>query len=70
MIMQKEETLKVETITVDEGKTLYRWMPRAMGRATTIRKRTSHVKIILTGEIDEKVKKQLNQENSRSLSRV
>jgi len=54
----KEEGLKIETITVDDGPTAKRWMPRAMGRATTIRKRTSHVKIILTGEVDEKVKKE------------
>ena len=53
----KEEGLKIETITVDDGPTAKRWMPRAMGRATTIRKRTSHVKIVLTGEVDEKVKK-------------
>jgi large subunit ribosomal protein L22 len=53
----KEETLKVETITVDEGKTLYRWMPRAMGRATPLRKRSSHIKVILSGDKKEEIKK-------------
>ncbi|MGE3541745.1 MAG: 50S ribosomal protein L22 [Candidatus Tectimicrobiota bacterium] len=41
------DTLVIERITVDEGPTLKRHMPRARGRATPIRKRTSHVQIIL-----------------------
>ncbi|MCK5353181.1 50S ribosomal protein L22 [bacterium] len=32
---------------VDEGPTMKRFMPRAMGRATTIRKRTSHITVVL-----------------------
>lgn len=46
----KEDNLLVKEIRVDEGKTLKRWMPRARGRATTIRKRTSHIYLTL-GEI-------------------
>jgi large subunit ribosomal protein L22 len=41
------DRLFVETIYVDEGPTWRRWRPRAMGRATKIRKRTSHVTVIL-----------------------
>ena len=41
------DTLVVQTAFVDEGPTWRRWLPRAMGRATRIRKRTSHVTIIL-----------------------
>jgi len=37
------DDLKVRTITVDEGPTVVRWMPRARGRATKIRHRTSHI---------------------------
>lgn len=44
------DKLFVKSVTVDEGPTLKRYMPRAMGRATLIRKRTSHIKIIL-GEV-------------------
>ncbi len=41
------DTLVVKTAYADEGPTLKRWRPRAMGRATRIRKRTSHITIIL-----------------------
>jgi large subunit ribosomal protein L22 len=41
------DKLFVKTIHVDEGPTWRRWLPRAMGRATRIRKRTSHVTLVL-----------------------
>lgn len=41
------DTLYVKNVFVDEGPTAKRWRPRAMGRATRIRKRTSHVTVIL-----------------------
>lgn len=42
--------LFIKEIRSDEGTTLKRWMPKAHGRATVIRKRGAHVKVIL-GEI-------------------
>jgi large subunit ribosomal protein L22 len=40
-------TLVVKTITADAGVTLKRSRPRAHGRAAPIRKRTTHIKIVL-----------------------
>ena len=42
------EDLKIHAVFADEGPTLKRFRPRAMGRATKIRKRTSHLTIQLT----------------------
>ncbi|MCZ6479754.1 MAG: 50S ribosomal protein L22 [candidate division NC10 bacterium] len=41
------ERLFVKAATVDEGPRGKRWVPRAMGRATPIQKRTSHITIVL-----------------------
>ena len=42
------EDLYVMAVHADEGPTIRRFRPRAMGRATRIRKRTSHLTILLT----------------------
>ncbi len=44
----KSSDLFVENITVNEGPTLKRWMPRAYGRASQILKRTSRVRVVLS----------------------
>jgi large subunit ribosomal protein L22 len=41
------QNLIVERAYVDEGPTLKRWRPRAYGRATRIRKRTSHITLVV-----------------------
>ena len=41
------ESLFVTKCWADEGPTLKRWRPRAQGRATRIRKRTSHITIVV-----------------------
>jgi ribosomal protein L22 len=44
------EDLYVKAVHADEGPTIKRFRPRAMGRATRIRKRTSHLTILLTSK--------------------
>jgi ribosomal protein L22 len=42
------EDLVIKSVQADEGPTIKRFQPRAKGRATRIRKRTSHLTILLT----------------------
>jgi len=42
-----EDSLVVKTTYVDEGPTMKRFTPRAKGSASPIRKRTSHITIIV-----------------------
>jgi len=46
------DEMRVAEITVDEGPTLKRFRPRALGRATPIHKRTSHIAVALSPEDD------------------
>jgi large subunit ribosomal protein L22 len=46
------DEMRVAEITVDEGPTLRRFRPRALGRATPINKRTSHIAVALSPEED------------------
>ncbi|MDQ1129364.1 50S ribosomal protein L22 [Microbacterium sp. SORGH_AS_0888] len=49
-----EADLYVKNAYVDEGTTLKRFQPRAQGRAFQIKKRTSHITVVLaTPEVDE-----------------
>ena len=47
------DNLVVARTFVDEGPTLKRWRPRALGRATPVRKRTSHITVVVetVGEV-------------------
>lgn len=51
----ESETLIVKELRVDKGLTLRRFMPRARGRATPIRRHASHVTVVLS-EAKKKVK--------------
>lgn len=58
----EENNLYIKVIKVDEGATLKRWKPRAHGRAAPIRKRTSHISLILAEIKDSGEKKAKKQE--------
>jgi large subunit ribosomal protein L22 len=49
--VENVDSLYIKEAYVDQGPTMKRFRPRAMGRATRIRKRTSHITVIL----DEKL---------------
>jgi len=48
------EDLFIKSIFVNEGPTARRFRPRAMGRATIIRKRSSHLTIVVADKDDNK----------------
>jgi len=52
---QDAEDLYVSACYADEATTLKRWRPRARGRATRIRKRSSHVTIVVSRMDDERL---------------
>lgn len=50
----KKDSLFIKEIRIDEGVTLLRRMPRARGSAYPIRKRRSHIRIVLDTEGNRK----------------
>lgn len=52
----EDSNLYIKEIRVDEGPVYARWMPRAHGRASAIRKQTSHIIIVLAEKIPGKKK--------------
>jgi large subunit ribosomal protein L22 len=57
-----EDELFVARAYADEGPTLKRWRPRARGRGTRIRKRTSHVTIVLSRFSDDELDRRRDRE--------
>ena len=47
---ENSDNLFIKTAYVDEGPVMKRFRPAAMGRATSIRKRTSHLTIIISNK--------------------
>ena len=51
------ETLTIKSIVVDGGASQKRWRPVSRGRAHAYKKRTSHIRIVLTDNVQVKSKK-------------
>jgi ribosomal protein L22 len=47
------DEMRITEITVDEGPTLRRFRPRALGRASRINKRTCHIAVALSPEEED-----------------
>lgn len=62
------DKLVVQEATVGEGPTFKRFQPKARGSAGPIRKRTSHIRIILTDEIEIKPKRQAKKSQTKKKS--
>lgn len=60
----EKNNLYIAEIFVDIAPTLKRWRPRAMGRASSIMKRTSHLTIVLD-QINKEIKKEIKKEPSK-----
>ena len=63
------EELFVSACYADEGSTLKRWRPRARGRATRIRKRTSHNTIIVSRLPEERLARRRAQQAASGTQR-
>jgi large subunit ribosomal protein L22 len=50
--------LVVKAVTADGGPVIHRWTPKAFGRSAPIRKRTSHISIVLASKDNGKAKKE------------
>jgi len=67
-----ESNLYVYSVTADEGTKLKRWHPMSRGRAYSIKKRTSHITIILSDKkvVSKKEKIKLNRKLAKKKSKI
>jgi large subunit ribosomal protein L22 len=62
------ENLVIQEAVVGEGPTAKRFQPKARGSAGPIRKRTSHIRIILTDEVEIKRREKRDRKKSKKSS--
>jgi large subunit ribosomal protein L22 len=61
------DRLYVREIKVDEGTAMKRMMPRARGSAYTIKKRSSHISVVLDTKGEELISKVLKPDSSKQV---
>jgi large subunit ribosomal protein L22 len=66
---QSADELYVSACYADEATTMKRWRPRARGRATRIRKRTSHITVVVTRVPDESLARRRERDTGDAASR-
>ncbi len=64
-----EDELVVARAFADEGPTLKRWRPRARGRGVRIRKRSSHITIVVARLDDDALQERRRRETASGVSR-
>jgi len=52
----EKSNLTISKITIDAGPFAKRYMPRAQGRAFQIKRRTSHIEVVVSGDMKSKKK--------------
>jgi large subunit ribosomal protein L22 len=62
----RADTLVVKEATCGEGPTIKRFQPKARGSAGPVRKRTSHIRIVLSDEIPVKARKSRSQTKGKT----
>jgi large subunit ribosomal protein L22 len=60
--------LTIAKITVNGGPTIKRFQPRAKGMASSIRRRTSHIEVVVSGDIKTKAKKESKHEEAKTMT--
>lgn len=64
------DSLYVRTIFADEGPTMHRFMPRAQGRATPIKKRMSHLTVVVSVPVKAEATEAPADETAKSAKKV
>ena len=65
-----KDNMYIFDVIVKEGITLKRWMPKAYGRATPIRRRSSHIEIIIEERVEGKGRKTKDQLDKEKQARI
>ncbi|MCD4705199.1 50S ribosomal protein L22 [bacterium] len=65
----ERDNLYIQEAFVDQGPALKRWMPRAHGRASQIKKYTSHITLILEEKVPSEIKKSVSKKVESSSSK-